>query len=106
MAVGLRSTRDEEAGDVVPIGLSPFHVLPRTGHVLGGGGFVVDVARVDLGSMVEQKSGDLNGCGEVKRKLAVTTSCMDELRVESQELTNAVDHAESSGSMDIDKGSA
>src|SRR3984957_499699 len=64
--IGLGASRDEKARNVVPIRLSPFEVLPRASHVLCGGRFVVDVASVDVGPVIEQESGDLNGGSEME----------------------------------------
>ena len=64
--IGLGAAGDEEARNVVPIRLSPFQVLPRASHVLCGGRLMVDVASVDVGPVVEQQSGDLNGGSEME----------------------------------------
>ncbi len=45
--VGLRSARDQKSGHVVAIG-------PDRYHILRGGGFVVDVAGVDIGAVFKK----------------------------------------------------
>src|ERR1700722_6293363 len=100
--IGLGAAGDEKARNIVPIRLSPFQVLPRTSHVLCGGRFMVDVASVDVGPVVEQQSGDLNGGSEMEWQLAVTATCMHELRISGREFADTVDSPKSRGGMDID----
>src|ERR1700691_6339045 len=64
--IGLCAARDEEARNVVPIRLSPFQALPRASHVLCSGRFMVDIANVDVGPVIEQQSGNLNGGSEME----------------------------------------
>jgi len=63
---------------------------------------VVDVARVDVGPVIEQQGGDLDISGEMEWKLPVAASCVDELRINGQELSDAVDFPKPRGGMDID----
>src|SRR5580704_10375015 len=100
--IGLGAAVDEEARNVVPIRLSPFQVLPRTSHVLCGGRFMVDVASVNVGPVVEQQSSDLNRGSEMEWQLAVTAACMHELRILGQEFADTVDFPKPRGGMDID----
>jgi hypothetical protein len=86
----------------MPIGSLPVHVLTGGSHVLRGGRFMVDVAGVDVGAVVQQESGDLDSGREVKWELAVATAGMNEFRGEGQELADAADHTEPCGRMDID----
>ncbi len=97
--IGLSAAGKEIASDVVAM-------RPHGGHVLKCGGFVIDVAGVDVGTGIEEEGGDFDGGGEVKRELAVAAASMDELRIGSEEFADAFDHAKSSSGVNVEGGAA
>ena len=94
--VGARALRDEESGDVGAI----------ADEVLRRGRVVIIVERVDLGAMLEQKSGDLDRAGEMQRPLAVAALGMDERRIARDQGRELRHHAEIGGRPDVDPGAA
>src|SRR5882757_4266711 len=58
--IGLGTARDEESHYVMPIEFLPLHVLPGGSYVLCASRFMIDVASVDIGTVVEQQRGNLD----------------------------------------------
>ena len=73
-------------------------------HPLCWGGFVVDVAGIDLRAVFEQVGGDLNRAGEVERSLAVAASGVHELRIALHQLAEPVHQPQPCRGMNIDLG--
>ena len=67
---------------------------------------MVDVAGVEVGAVVEEERGDLDGGCEVEGELAIAAAGVDELGVGGEELADAVDHAEAGCGVDIEDGAA
>jgi hypothetical protein len=86
----------------MPIGRLPLHVLPGRSHILRGSGFMVNVASIDVGAVIEQEGGDLDRGREMEWELTVAAACVDEGWIGSEQLADAVDHAEPGGSVDVD----
>src|SRR5580704_10854415 len=62
--------------------------------VLGRGRIVIVVKRVDLGAMLDQKSGDFDRAGEMQRPLAVAAFGMDKSRIAGDQSRELLNHAE------------
>ena len=92
--IGLAAPLDEEARDGLAI----------ADHVLGGSGFVIDVARVDVGAVIEQAGGDFDGRGEMEWRLAIASPGMNRIRIGEEESFDVVEHAEACGSVDAEDG--
>ena len=70
-------------------------------HPLCGCAFVVHVARVDVGALLQQVIGYLDGAGEMQRSLSIATTCVDERRVRADQLAQRVEHPESRGGVRV-----
>jgi hypothetical protein len=75
-------------------------------HVLRGRGLVIDIAGVDIGSVIEEKRGDLGRSGEVERRLAIAPPGMHHRWVGGYEFAEAVQHAEAGGGVRVHGGAA
>src|SRR5581483_3070619 len=70
-------------------------------HILRRGGFVVDVAGVDVSAVRDEQGGNLDSGGRVQRELAVAAAGVDKLRIGGQQFANPVDLAKSRCCVDI-----
>ena len=75
-------------------------------EVLCRGRIVIFVERVNLGAMLDQKSGDLDRAGEMQRPLAVAALGMDEGRIARDQGRELRHHAEIGRRPDVDPGAA
>ncbi len=67
---------------------------------------MVQVACIEVSSVVEQVSGNLDGGREVKRRLAIAAAGVDKLWVSLYQLTKPVEQAEPSRGVSVHDGSA
>jgi hypothetical protein len=70
------------------------HVQAVAKHPVRGGGFVVDVECVDVGSIVEQERHELDGAGEVERSLTISAPGVHALSISLDELPQTVQVAQ------------
>ena len=94
--IGVAAALDEKARDLLAV----------THHVLGRGGFVIDIAGVDIRAVGEEELGHFQGAGKMERSLAIAAASVDEARVGGDERLEPIDHPEACGSVNIDRGSA
>lgn len=94
--IGVTTAADEKACDVGAI----------REHVLGGSGFVIDVAGVDVCVMSQKELRDFDGLGEMERGLAVGAAGMDLIWIIGDEFFEVIHQAEARGGVDIDASAA
>jgi hypothetical protein len=92
----------EDVGGAPSVNQEADDFLTVIKHPLRGGGFVIDVAGVDLSVVIEKILCDLNGAGEVKRQLAITAAGADESWVRLKKPGELVEEPEARGGMNID----
>ncbi len=80
------------------------HLLAIAHHVLGGRRFVIDVAGIDLGAVIEQVRRDLDRAGEMERRLAVPAAGVHQVRVERDQFAQSVHHAQACRGVHVDDG--
>src|SRR5260370_24464886 len=68
--------RHQDIGLAAALNQVTGHRLPLPNHPLCGGGFVVNVTRVDVRPLAQKVFRDFNRCGEVKRGLAIAAARM------------------------------
>ena len=94
--IGAAAARDEMAR----------HFRPLAQRVLRRGRFVVHVAGVDLGAVVEQEPGDLDVARDVQRRLAVASAGVHDAGVGGDELLQPIEQAQARGGVRVDRRSA
>src|SRR5678815_1905553 len=77
------------------------HLLTIAHHVLGGRGFMVHIARIDVGTMLEQELRDLDSPRKMKRRLTVTATRMHQVRVCGDEVPQSSHLAKARRSVNI-----
>src|SRR5688572_32875737 len=77
-----------------------FRTLPE--HPLSGSGFMINIARVNIGAVVQKVAGDLLGAGKVQRCLPVATARMNKAWIRSEQFTKLIEKAEARCGMYID----
>src|SRR5205085_875677 len=73
---------------------------------LGGSGFVVDIASIDLSALIEEIFGNFDGARKMERSLTISTAGVDEIGIRGEARAQFVDQPKTSGSMGSNGGAA
>ncbi len=79
------------------------HVLMVAHQVLRRRRLVIDVAGIDVGAVVDEQLGNLQGRGDVQGRLAIAAAGVDRIRIGRDQLADAVDHAQPRRGVDVDR---
>src|SRR5687768_18607233 len=77
-----------------------FRTLPE--HPLSGSGFMINIARVNIGAVVQKVAGDLLGAGKVQRCLPVATARMNKAWIRCKQFTKPIEKTEPGSRVNID----
>ena len=98
--------RHQEIGPAPASDEEPRDLLAIANHPLCWAGFVIDVARVDVGAPIDEQFGDLDRRREMQRRLPVAAARMHERRTLGQHLFERLAHAQPGGRMRVNPRAA
>ena len=98
--------RHQDVGPAAASDEEPRDILAVADHPLRWTGFVIDVARVDVGAPIDEQFGDLDGRREMQRRLPVSAARMHEFRTLGQHPVERLAHAEAGGRMRVNPRTA
>jgi hypothetical protein len=84
----------------------PCDVLPLANRVLRRGGFVIHIPRINVRARIEQEARDFDRCGDVERRLPVTSPVARARRILVEHRPDDVGSSSSGGRVNVHRGAA